>query len=71
MERKYFLELCRKNSMFPKTALVKIKSIDVSGYPIQVVLQYDSAGNGKSTAVIKDIKSNSIYYADLKDLEEI
>ena len=69
MDRKNYLELCRKNAINPKS--VKVKSGGITYYPYALEIGFTDSGETLNSAVLKDTKANSITYADVKEVEEL
>ena len=67
MERKQYLELCQKYAI---GCDVRVKYKDTEYHPYRYELGFDSSGKSVHTAILKDLKANSIVYVWLKDVEE-
>ena len=67
MERKRYLELCQKHSI---GCDVRVLYKDTEYYPWRYELGFDSSGKSIHTAILKDIKANSVVYVMLKDIKE-
>lgn len=67
MERKRYLELCQKYAVGCDTR-VKYKNTEYRPYRYE--LGFDSNGNSIHTAILKDLKANSVIYVMLKDIKE-
>lgn len=68
MERKLYLDLCRKNAQnryAPKVLLNGVKY-----RPKEYILWFDERGNSKHTAVLRGMYSNSEIRCNLSDVEE-
>ena len=67
MERKRYLELCQKYAV---GCDVRVKYKDAEYHPCRYELGFDDKGNVKHTAILKDIKANSLLYCRLEDVKE-
>ena len=75
MDRKLYLELSQKVSVL-KNGICRIKENvpdelmvvynGIKYYPVAYELSFDDKGNVKHTAILHDLKANSITNADLK-----
>ena len=80
MDRKFYLELCQKVSVL-KNGICGIKENvpnelmvvynGIKYYPIAYELSFDDKGNVRHTAILHDLKSNSIMNADLRNVKNI
>ena len=75
MERKLYLELCQKVSVLKngicgikENAPDELKVIynGIAYYPVSYELSFDDKGNVRHTAILHDLKANSITSADLE-----
>jgi hypothetical protein len=67
MERKRYLELCQKYAI---GCDVKVKYKDSRYHPYRYELGFDSSGKSIHTAILKDLKANSLLYCLLEDIKE-
>ena len=67
MERKRYLELCQKYAV---GCDIRVKYKDTEYRPYRYELGFDDVGNSTHTAILKDIKANSVVYVWLKDVKE-
>lgn len=67
MERKRYLELCQKYAV---GCDIMVKYKDTEYYPYRYELGFDDKGNSIHTAILKDLKANSLLYCWLKDVKE-
>lgn len=67
MERKQYLELCQKHAV---GCDVKVLYKDIKYHPCRYELGFDSSGNSTHTAILKDLKANSLIYCRLEDVKE-
>ena len=67
MERKRYLELCQKYAV---GCDIRIKYKDTEYHPYRYELGFDDKGNTIHTAILKDIKANSISYVRLEEIKE-
>ena len=75
VDRKLYLELCQKVSVL-KNGICGIKenvpdelTIVYNGikyYPVAYELSFDDKGNARHTAILHDLKANSVMNADLE-----
>lgn len=75
MDRKLYIELCQKVSVL-KNGICGIKENvpnelkvihdGIKYYPVAYELSFDDKGNVRHTAILHDLKANSITHADLK-----
>ena len=78
MDRKQYIELCRQCSML-KSGLLGIKcnvpdnlKVTYNGaeyYPVAYELSFNAAGETVHTAIIHDLKANSICHVLLRDVK--
>lgn len=79
MQRDIFLQLCQKVSVF-KNGISGIKENvpdelkviynGIAYYPVSYELSFDDKGNVIHTAILKDLKANSLLYCRLEDVKE-
>jgi hypothetical protein len=67
MERKQYLELCQKYAVGGD---IRVKYKDTEYHPYRYELGFDDKGNSIHTAILKDLKANSVVYAMLKSIKE-
>ena len=67
MERKQYLELCQKYAV---GCDVRVKYKDTEYHPYRYELGFDSNGNSIHTAILKDLKANSVVYVMLENVKE-
>ena len=67
MERRQYLELVQKYAAGCDTR-VKLKYTEY--HPYRYELGFDSSGNSIHTAILKDLKANSLLYCRLEDVKE-
>ena len=67
MERKQYLELCQKYAI---GCDIRIKYKDTEYHPYRYELGFDSNGKSIHTAILKDLKANSLLYCRLEDVKE-
>ena len=67
MERKQYLELCQKYAV---GCDVKVLYKDIKYHPYRYELGFDSGGKSIHTAILKDLKANSLLYCRLEDVKE-
>ena len=65
MERKRYLELCQKYAVGED---IRVKLKDTAYHPYRYELGFDSSGNSIHTAILKDLKANSLLYCRLEDV---
>ena len=79
MQRTEYLELCqkkkkKKNGIFGIKENVpdelKVIYNEIAYYPVAYELSFDDKGNVKHTAILHDLKANSITNADLGKVEK-
>lgn len=67
MERKQYLELCQKYAVGED---IKVKYKFDEYHPYRYELGFDDKGNSIHTAILKDLKANSVVYTMLEDIKE-
>lgn len=67
MERKRYLELCQKYAV---GCDVRIKYKDTQYHPYRYELGFDNNGKSIHTAILKDLKANSVVYTMLEEIKE-
>jgi hypothetical protein len=67
MERKQYLELCQKYAVGFD---IKVKHKNIEYHPYRYELGFDDKGNLIHTAILKDLKANSVVYAILENIKE-
>ena len=67
MERKQYLELCQKHAA---GCDVKVLYKDAEYHPCRYELGFDGSGKSIHTAILKDLKVNSLLYCRLEDVKE-
>ena len=67
MERKRYLELCQKYVVGED---IRVKLKDTEYHPYRYELGFDDKGNSIHTAILKDLKANSVVYAMLENVKE-
>ena len=67
MERKQYLELCQKYAV---GCDIRVKYKDSEYHPYRYELGFDDKGNSTHTAILKDLKANSISYVRLEEIKE-
>ena len=68
MERKRYLELCQKYAVGGD---IRVKYKDIEYHPYRYELGFDDKGKTIHTAILKDIKANSVVYAALENIKEV
>ena len=68
MERKRYLELCQKYAVGGD---IRVKYKDAEYHPYRYELGFDGSGKSIHTAILKDIKANSVVYAALENIKEV
>ena len=80
MERKRFLMLCQRVSIYSDRSVgVGCEEINaclvecdaIKYIPKAYILSYDKKGNAVHTAVLQDLKANSVTYAPLDSVQEV
>ena len=69
MERKRFLELCQKNSVYEKSVLVLYDGCEY--YPKKIQVWFDKKGKTKNTAILLDKNLNCVVEANLEKVDEV
>ena len=67
MERKQYLELCQKYAV---GCDIRVKYKDTLYRPYRYELGFDSNGKSIHTAILKDLKANSVSYVALEEVKE-
>lgn len=67
MERKRYLELCQKYAVGED---IRVLYKDTEYRPYRYELGFDGKGNSIHTAILKDLKANSVIYAMLENVKE-
>jgi hypothetical protein len=67
MERKRYLELCQKYAI---GCDVRVLYKDTEYHPYRYELGFDNKGNSIHTAILKDLKANSLLYCELENIKE-
>ena len=67
MERKQYLELCQK---YAAGEDIKVKYKFDEYHPYRYELGFDNSGKSTHTAILKDLKVNSLLYCRLEDVKE-
>lgn len=67
MERKRYLELCQKYAV---GCDIKVLYKDTKYHPYRYELGFDSSGKSIHTAILKDLKANSLLYCSLEEIKE-
>ena len=67
MERKQYLELCQKYAVGED---VRVKLKETEYHPCRYELGFDDTGKSIHTAILKDLKANSVICVMLKDIKE-
>ena len=67
MERKRYLELCQK---YAAGCDVMVKYKDTEYHPYRYELGFDGSGKSIHTAILKDIKANSVLHTKLEKVKE-
>lgn len=67
MDRKLYLELCQKYAV---SGDIMVKYKDTEYHPYRYELGFDDKGKSIHTAILKDLKANSLIYCRLKDVKE-
>ena len=75
-----YLKLCQKCAIFPKGVGGVINNIpddlvvvyeDCKYFPLKCELFFDKNGNPIYTAILHDLKSNSIQYSNLENIRRV
>ena len=67
MERKQYLELCQKYAVGED---IRVKYKDSEYHPYRYELGFDNNGKSIHTAILKDLKANSLLYCSLEEVKE-
>lgn len=67
MERKRYLELCQKYAV---GCDIRVKLKDTEYHPYRYELGFNNKGNSIHTAILKDLKANSVVYTMLEEVKE-
>lgn len=67
MERKRYLELCQKYAVGED---IRVKYKDAEYRPYRYELGFDDIGKSIHTAILKDLKANSLVDCWLEDVKE-
>ena len=67
MERKQYLELCQKYAV---GCDIRVLYKDTEYHPCRYELGFDDKGNTVHTAILKDLKANSVVYTMLEEIKE-
>ena len=67
MERKRYLELCQKYAV---DGDIKVLYKGALYHPYRYELGFNDKGNSIHTAILKDLKANSVVYTMLENVEE-
>ena len=67
MERKQYLELCQKYAV---GCDIRVKYKDTEYHPYRYELGFDNKGNTIHTAILKDLRANSLLYCELENIKE-
>ena len=67
MERKRYLELCQKYAVGKD---IRVKYKDSEYHPYRYELGFDNNGKSIHTAILKDLKANSLLCCRLDDVKE-
>ena len=67
MERKRYLELSQKYAVGED---IRVKLKDTEYHPYRYELGFDDTGKSIHTAILKDLKANSVVYTMLKSIKE-
>ena len=79
MQRNLYLQLCQKCSVLPSGICgikenvpdeLKVIYNGIAYYPVSYELSFDDKGNSIHTAILKDLKANSLLYCELENIEE-
>ena len=68
MERKRYLELCQKYAV---GCDIRVLYKNDEYHPYRYELGFDGSGKSIHTAILKDIKANSVVYAALENIKEV
>ena len=67
MERKRYLELCQKYAVGGD---IRVLYKGNEYHPYRYELGFDDSGKSIHTAILKDLKANSVVYTMLKEIKE-
>ena len=67
MERKRYLELCQRYAVGED---IRVKYKDTEYHPYRYELGFDDTGKSIHTAILKDLKANSVVYTMLESIKE-
>ena len=67
MERKRYLELCQKYAVGED---IRVLYKDSEYYPYRYELGFDNNGKSIHTAILKDLKANSLLCCSLEEVKE-
>ena len=67
MERKLYLELCQRQAM---KGGVLVEYGGIAYHPYAYELKFQTDGKIKHTAILKDVKANSLVYCNFGDVKE-
>ena len=67
MERKRYLELCQKYAVGED---IRVLYKETEYHPYRYELGFDDKGKSIHTAILKDLKANSLLYCLLDDVKE-
>lgn len=67
MERKRYLELCQKYAV---GCDIRVKYKGTEYHPYRYELGFNNKGNSIHTAILKDLKANSVVYTMLEEVKE-
>lgn len=72
MERKEYLDLCRECAMTPNGSEMKRKVVSDGAiyYPYRYMLSFDRKGRAVYTAILHDLKANSLTDCLLEQVEK-
>ena len=79
MDRTEFLEMCRKVAVLPSgikdirntPPSLWVKYNDMTFYPVGYKLTFDKYGQPMHTAILHDLKANSVINCDLSKVERM
>ena len=79
MDRAEFLEMCKRVAVLPNgignvkkvPPYLHLKYKDMTFYPVGYKLTYTSDGKPTHTAILHDLKANSIHECDLLKIERV
>lgn len=67
MERKRYLELCQKYAV---GCDIRVLYKETEYHPYRYELGFDDKGKSIHTAILKDLKANSVVYTMLEEIKE-